>query len=706
MSDAAPSAVTEPSKESPATLPAVPAYTDGSARYINRELSWLEFNQRVLDEAWEASNPLLERLKFLCIVSSNLDEFFEVRVAGLKQQHETSSSKPGPDGMNAAEQLDAVAVRVRKMVDDQYRCWREQLAPGMAAEGIRFLKFHELDEASLAHFERYFEEEVYPILTPLAIDPSHPFPTILNKSLNVAVEFANKDLQAQYALVQVPRILPRVLRVPDRGSSYDFVFIGDLIKHHAAKIVSGVEIAGAHLFRVTRNSNLYYDEEETNNLLSAIEEELRRRNRGKAVRLELHDDCPTHIQEVLLRTFELEPQDLYAIHGPINFRRLMPLLGEIDRPDLKDEPFTPAPVLPPEADLFANIRKGDILVHHPYDSFRPVVDFIERAAADPNVLAIKQTLYRTSGDSPFVKAMIRAAREGKQVAAVVELKARFDEEANIRWARMLEEAGVTVVYGLLGYKTHCKAALVVRREEGAIRRYVHLGTGNYHPSTAKLYTDLGLFTCDEKIGEDVTELFNALTGLAQLQSSHKMLFSPFNFHSRMLEMVRRETANAKAGKKGAIYAKMNSLLEPQLIDALYEASQAGVEVRLLVRGICALRANVPGLSENIQVRSLVGRFLEHSRIYYFENGGNPDVFIASADWMQRNCFHRYETCTPIGDPALREKVAGILEDGWKDNVKSTQLQASGTYTRVRDGKEPFDAQEHFLRLAREAAGSW
>jgi len=669
--------------------------------YINRELSWLEFNQRVLEEAWDSRNPALENLKFLAIVASNLDEFFEVRVAGLKQQVEAEANVVSIDGRSPAEQVAALGERCRRMVEDKYRCWREHVLPRLRECGVHFLEFSDLDGGALSHFQDYYDNEVHPVLTPLAIDPSHPFPKLLNKSLNVVVELETPEFPVRFAIVQAPRVLPRLLRVPDRGDQ--FVFLGDLIKRNVGKLFPGCIIRGAHLFRVTRNSNLYLDEEEAENLLSAMEVELRNRNRGKAVRLEVQADCPDHVEEKLLRSFDLSESDIYRVDGPVNFRRLMPVYGEIDRPDLKFAPYQPAMTIPPRADIFARMRRGDMLLHHPYESFHPVEDFIEQAADDPRVLAIKQTLYRTSGDSPFIPAMIRAAHQGKQVVAVIEIKARFDEEANIKWARLLEEAGVHVVYGVVGLKTHCKAALVVRRDADRIRRYVHLGTGNYHPFTARLYTDMGLLTCREDIGLDVAELFNMLTGVPRYQRMNKLLVSPVSFHSGMIEMIRVETDNAREGRPSGIFAKMNSLLEPKIIDALYEASQAGVPIRLLVRGICAVRAGWEGHGENIEVRSVVGRFLEHSRIFRFENGGDPRVFIGSADWMSRNCFGRIESCVPVETEELRKRVEDVLETCWRDTVKSRVQDWQGTYRRLPEGEEPFDSQDYFISEAGQRA---
>jgi len=683
--------------------------------FINRELSWLEFNQRVLDQALDESNPLLERLKFLCIVSSNMDEFFEVRVAGLKQQKQTHIHETGPDGISATEALARVSKRVRKMVDDQYACWRDQLRPQLEAQKITFHPYETLPEGPRAHFDEFFDKQVYPVLTPLAIDPVHPFPQLLNKSLNVIVELEGDDLDTDIAVVQVPRILPRVVPYPEREpGGEDYCFLGGIIQAHVERLFKGVTVKGAHLFRVTRNSNLYYDEEEVQNLLHAIEAELRRVNRGAAVRLEVEHKCPKHIVARLTDLFNLTEEDVFRIDGPLNLTRLMPLALQIDRPDLRYKRFSPNTVvsLDETADLFYHIRKGDILLHHPYDNFQTVVDFLALAAEDPNVLAIKQTLYRTSSDSPIVQSLIEAARNGKQVTVVIELKARFDEAANIKWARQMREAGVDVVYGVTGLKTHAKAALVVRSEgDAGIRRYAHLGTGNYHPSTARIYTDLGLLTCREEVTTDLAELFNLLTGISKFTPMNQLLVAPFNLHAKFVELIDQEARNALAGKPAAVYAKMNALIEEGVIEALYRASTAGVKVRLLVRGMCALRPGVKGVSENIEVRSIVGRFLEHSRIYRFENGGEPKILLGSADWMQRNLFRRVETIFPVVAPGMVAHVEEIMDWFWKDNVKSRTMGSDGIYVPLKTSEPAFDAQAEFLadsqrrRQARIAAAA-
>ncbi len=681
--------------------------------FINRELSWLEFNQRVLDEAIDPENPLLERLKFLCITSSNLDEFFEVRVAGLKQQKQAHSNETGPDGLSPTEQLDKISRRVRRFVGDQYRIWNGHLLPALEAEGIRFYNYPDVPQHHREYLENYFRSSVYPVLTPLAIDQGHPFPQLLNKSLNVVVELEGDGLTTDMAIVQVPRILPRVVPLESGHGSREFVFIGNLIQEHVGSLFHGVGVRGVHQFRITRNSNLYFDEEEADNLLSAIESELRRANRGNAVRLEVQNDCPPSVCERLLDIFNLEKGDLYISDGPINLLRLMSVIPQIDRPDLLFRPFKPGNAVPVGEDesLFGKIAQRDWLLHHPYQSFKTVVDFVEAAANDPDVLAIKQTLYRTSGDSPIIEALIDAAQNGKQVTVIIELKARFDEAANIKWARLLQEAGINVVYGLVGLKTHCKACLVVRREVQGIRRYVHLGTGNYNPATARLYTDLGLLTSDELLGVDTAELFNLLTGVSRFPGMKKLLVAPFNLHDRMLELIGREAENAFEGRPSGITAKMNSLVDEEIIEALYKASSAGVPIRLIVRGTCCLRAGVPGVSENIQVRSIIGRLLEHSRIFRFENGGEPRLYIGSADWMPRNFFRRVEACAPIENEGLKERISQLLEMHWRDNTKARQLNPDGSYSKLERVGEPFNVQEALIaevsgtrRASRLAAG--
>ena len=682
--------------------------TFGPSHFINRELSWLEFNQRVLDEALNPDTPLLERVKFFCITSSNLDEFFEIRVGGLKQQMESGVVERSVDGLTASETFRAITRRVRRMVEMQYACWREQLIPALAKNAICFLNFSELQETDRVWIEDYYRTQVRPVLTPLAIDPAHPFPQLLNKSLNMMVqlEMAHSGQMLRHlAVVQVPRVLPRLVKLPRDHLRQDYVFLGHLIGHYLADLFPGTRILGYWHFRVTRNSELYIDEEDADNLLKAVEEELHNRRKGAAVRLELETECPPEIRAALLGTLRLTEEDLYVIDGPLNPTLLMTIYEDDHSPELRDPPFVgpSSSALRDQADLFAVIRGRDILLHHPYESFNGVVEFMDQAAADPRVLAIKQTLYRTGGDPRIVGALMNAVRNGKQVTAVVELRARFDEANNIQWARRLEEAGVHVVYGLVGYKIHAKMSLVVRRDDDGIRRYLHLGTGNYNPNTARLYTDLGLLTCRPDFGEDATNLFNLLTGICQFQGTRKLLVAPFELHRRMLELIHRETEHARQGLPARIIAKMNALVDRQVIEALYLASQAGVRIDLIVRGICCLRPGMPGISDNITVRSIVDRFLEHSRILYFENACQPEVFVGSADWMQRNFFRRIEAVFPILDGILRERVKReLLDITLADNVRSRLLQSDGSYhpPALKRGAVPRRSQLEFMDLAR------
>jgi polyphosphate kinase len=676
------------------------------AHFINRELSWLEFNQRVLDEVFDPKNPLLERVKFFCIVSSNLDEFFEVRVAGIKQQMESEVVERSVDGLTATETFRAINRRVHRMVEQQYACWRDQLRPALARRDIRFLNFKELGPADMEWLEKYYRAEVRPVLTPLAIDPAHPFPQLLNKSLNMMVQLemttTGQPLR-HLAVVQAPRVLPRLVKLPRENNRQDYVFLAHLIGHFLADLFPGTKILGYWQFRITRNSELYIDEEEVANLLKAVENELHNRRKGDAVRLEVERDCPEPIRNALLGTFRLGEDDLYIIDGPINPTRLMAICEGDHSPELRDVPFV-APVaaaLRDQVDLFAAIRERDILLHHPYDSFSSVVHFLEQAASDPRVLAIKQTLYRTGGDTQIIGALMNAVKNGKQVTAVVELRARFDEANNILWARQLEEAGVHVVYGLVGYKIHAKMCLVVRRDEDSIRRYLHLGTGNYNPHTARLYTDLGLFTCRPDFGEDATNLFNLLTGICQFQGMRKFLVAPFELHAKVLQLIEREITNARAGLPARIIAKLNSLVDERTIEALYRASQAGVKIDLIVRGICCLRPGVKGLSTNITVRSIVDRFLEHSRLYYFENSCRQELFIASADWMPRNYFRRIEVAFPIEDGLLRERlITEVLGLSLADNLKARVLGPDGAYRRPRLSKSELPRRSQFEFMAR------
>jgi polyphosphate kinase len=675
--------------------------------FLNRELSWLEFNQRVLDEALNPSVPLLERVKFFCITNSNLDEFFEVRVAGLKQQIESDVVERSPDGMTASETLRAVTRRVRALVDTAYGCWRDSLVPELAEYGIQFLDPALLGSADRAWIDAYYREKVHPVLTPLAVDPSHPFPQVLNKSLNLITRVTatqGGEVKRRLAIVQVPRVLPRLVRLPRDDGRQDYVFLADLIGSRLMDLFPGTELDAWSAFRVTRNSELYIDEEDVANLLNAVEAELHNRRKGEAVRLEVDKDCPMDIRQELLETLKLTADDLYLVDGPLNPTRLMAICEGDHSPELRDAPFIAAQAVSvrDEDDLFAAIRKRDHLMHHPYESFETVVRFLEQAAADPKVLAIKQTLYRTGGDARIVGALMRAVKNGKQVTAVVELKARFDEANNIRWARALEEAGVHVVYGLVGFKIHCKVALVVRADEDRIRRYVHLGTGNYNASTARFYTDLGVLTCRPELGDDVTNLFNLLTGICQFQGTRRLLVAPFQMHDRVVELIDRETSHARDGLPARIVAKMNSLVDTDVIEALYRASRAGVEIDLIVRGICCLRPGIEGMSENIQVRSIIDRFLEHSRVWQFGNGGRPEVYIGSADWMPRNFFKRIEVVFPVEDGVLRERIIEeILARQLADTAKARLLQPDGSYAPAvrKKGGVARRSQTEFMDLA-------
>ncbi|PTX99401.1 polyphosphate kinase 1 [Verrucomicrobia bacterium LW23] len=685
--------------------------------YINRELSWLEFNNRVLEEACDPHQPLLERLKFACIFTSNLDEFFEIRLAGIKQQIENELSDVAPDGLTAQEIFAAVRKRVLELLKIQYDLWRNELAPQLAEAGIRVLTAEDLSEEDKTWATQYYTEEVFPVLTPLAIDPSHPFPQLLNKSHNLIVLLRRPDIPGElvYAIVQMPRVLPRLVRLPrpevdDQPRQHHFLPLRSLVSMNVETLFPGLVVDSSHSFRITRNSDLYIDDEEAENLLRSIMDELRKRNRGNAVRLELDPGTPPEIQHLLMEHFHLAPHDLYINDGPLTFMHLMPITG-IDAPHLKDKPFVPARPrnLPPDADIFEITRRQDVLLHHPYESFNPVVEFLTRAAIDPNVLAIKMTLYRTSGDSPIVRALMTASENGKQVTALVEVKARFDEANNIAWARKMEEAGVHVVYGIVGLKTHCKMMLVVRRDDGKLRHYAHLGTGNYHPSTARIYTDLGLLTSNREITAEVAALFNTLTGLAEYQGGEGLLLvAPFNLAERMRELIARETELARSGRPARIFVKVNSLVDEEMIQALYEASRAGVKVDLVVRGICCLRPGIPGVSDNIRVISIVGRFLEHSRIFFFNNdGGEPQLYLGSADWMPRNLYRRVEVVFPVLDAKIRTRITEeIIPAFLSDCVKARQLQPDGHYKRLHpaEGQKPRQAQLFFREIARKQAG--
>ena len=676
--------------------------------YLNRELGQLAFNRRVLAQAEDQRNPLLERLKFLCIVSSNLDEFFEVRVAGLKEQIAFHATATGPDGMSARQVFKRVTEQAHELVEQQYRLLNEGILPDLARHDIRFLRRTHWHDGQGEWIKDFFFRELMPVLSPIGLDPAHPFPRVLNKSLNFAVELEGKDAFGRAsgaAIVQAPRSLPRVIKLPPEvaGCEHGFVFLSSIIHAHVGELFSGMDIKGCYQFRVTRNSNLFVDEEEVKNLREALQEDLPQRNYGNAVRLEVADNCSPEMASFLLGQFGLSQEDFYQVNGPVNLVRLMQIPDRVERPDLKYPSFNPStpPSVAKQPDMFTAIRSGDILLHQPFESFAPVVDFIQQAANDPNVLAIKQTIYRTGTDSVLMEALIMAVHSGKEVTVVVELLARFDEEANINWAGRLEEAGAHVVYGVVGYKTHAKMLLVVRREDDGLRRYIHLGTGNYHPRTAKLYTDFGLFTCNEKIGEDVNDVFLQLTGLGKASSLHHLLQSPFTLHREMMKAIRAEANHAQAGKKAFIVAKMNSLLEPQIISALYDASKAGVKIDLIIRGVCALRPGIPGISENIRVRSIIGRFLEHSRIFYFYNSGAHNVYLSSADWMQRNFFRRVEVCFPVLDARLKKRVIREgLEPYLKDNCQAWEMDAEGKYRRKssRKGSKVVCAQAQLMQV--------
>jgi len=683
--------------------------------YLNRELSWLEFNARVLEEAADPSNPWLERLKFLAIFSANLDEFFEIRVAGLQQQVYAGVEPQdyGADGLAPAEQLAAIDRRARALVAEQYCILNDEVLPGLAGGGVERVRLDDLTGAERRHVDTLFRASIAPVLTPLAIDPGHPFPHVHNKSLNIAlvVERRNGGPKARrhFAVVQVPAVLDRVVIVSTHGEGrVRFVLLEDIIARHLGELFGGLRVVSHTVFRVARNTALTIEEEDAEDLLETIEESLRQRRRSDPVRLEISADADEAFVEMLTEAHDLEARDVSRVPGPIDLTALMALHRLDGFAALKDEPLVPrvAPLFAQGRDVFDVIRSQDVLVHLPYESFGCVVGFIERAADDPQVLAIKQTLYRTSGASPIISALARAAQNGKQVTALVELKARMDEQNNITWARTLEQAGVHVVYGIVGLKTHCKAALVVRREGDGIRRYVHLSTGNYNPTTARVYTDLGLFTANPDMGQDTSALFNLLTGYAEGYRWKKLVVAPVGMREQIIGLIEREERNARAGRAARIIVKMNALVEPSVIDALYRASQAGVAIELVVRGICCLRPGLPGVSETIRVTSIVDKYLEHSRIFYFENGGNPEVFLASADWMPRNFWRRIETLFPIEDASLQARIVGdILQPILSDTVKMRELLADGTYRRraPREGEAPLRSQIALQHLAREAA---
>ena len=673
--------------------------------FVNRELGILAFNRRVLAQAEDDRVPLLERLKFLCIFSSNMDEFFEVRVAGLKDQIKYNSSAVSADGLLPKQVLAKVSSEAHLLADRQYQILNDVLLPKLAEQDIRFLRRTHWNDTQRDWIRAYFFRELMPILTPMGLDPAHPFPRVLNKSLNFAVELEGKDAfgrNSGVAIVQAPRALPRVIRLPTDicDCEYGFVFLSSILHAHVNELFSGMQVKGCYQFRATRDSDLILDDEDTRDLRLALQGELSHRQYGDGVRLEVADNCPPEMSSFLLGQFGLGQEDLYAVNGLVNLVRLMQVPDWVDRPELKFPSYKPS--LPKEIikkpDIFKAIRKQDILLHHPFQSFNPVIEFIQQASEDPNVLAIKQTFYRTSADSTLMQSLIEAARRGKEVTVVVELMARFDEEANINWAAKLEDAGAHVVYGVVGHKTHGKMAMVVRREDDKLRRYVHLSTGNYHQRTARLYTDFGLLTCHEEICEDVNEIFAQLTGLGKVSKLRHLWQSPFTLHHRLIKAIHNETEIAKSGKKARIIAKMNALLDPDIIRALYDASGAGVKIDLIVRGVCALKPGIPGISENIKVRSIVGRFLEHSRIFYFYNNREKNVYLSSADWMYRNFFRRIEVCFPLLDSKIKKRVIKEgLEPYLKDNINAWQMLADGGYHRrsARRGSA-FSAQQFLM----------
>ncbi|WP_373316872.1 polyphosphate kinase 1 [Chitinolyticbacter albus] len=664
---------------------------------LNRELGLLEFNRRVLAQAEDARNPLLERLKFLCIVSSNLDEFFEVRMAWLKENVRQYPTRLLPEGLTPHQAYELISTDAHEMVEHQYRVLREVMFPALVKEGVHFFRRSLWTDAQREWVRDFFFRELMPVLTPIGLDPSHPFPRILNKSLNFIIELEGRDAfgrNAEMAIVQAPRILPRFVKMPQEvsGVEHGFVFLSSILHAHVDELFAGMHVLGCYQFRVTRDSDVTVDDEDVKDLRAALEGELSQRPFGDAVRLEVADNLPTHLQEYLKEQFQLEDGDVYRVNGPVNLVRLMQVPDQVERPDLKFEPFMPGlPVeLRKQSDLFAAIRHGDVLLHHPYQSFTPVIDLVQQAARDQHVVAIKMTVYRTGSESALMDALAEAAQRGKEVTAVVELMARFDEEANINWAAKLERAGVHVVYGVYGYKTHAKMLLIVRREDGKLKRYVHVGTGNYHPRTSKLYTDFGLMTDNEDITSDVNDVFMQLTGLG-LAGDHNALWqAPFTLQPNFIKAIEREIAHAKIGRKAVIIAKMNALLEPTIIDKLYEASQAGVTIHLIVRGVCALRPGIPGLSDNIKVRSIIGRFLEHHRVYYFYNDGAEDVYLSSADWMGRNLFRRIEIAFPAINPKVKRRVIReSLRPYLVDNVQAWEMLSDGRYRRkpTRGAKE-------------------
>lgn len=670
--------------------------------FINRELSWLEFNQRVLEEAQDNSNPLFERLKFLSTSGSNLDEFFMIRVAALKDQILAGFNEPDFSELTATEQIKKISIRSHEMMEEQYNCFNRSLVPAMKKEKIIFIKKEKITEEQRKFADKYFKNNIYPVLTPMVVDQGRPFPLILNKSLNIAVllENINKDEDNLFAVVQVPSLIRRTIELPMVEGSRCFIYLEDIIQLNLDSLFIGHNILAAGCFRITRNADLNFDEEEAEDLLQAIKESVRQRKWGAAIRLEVEVSMDERFIKILREELDLGNSSIYNISGPLDLSFLSKFSNMEGCDKLRFHKFESKSNFNFEEDnIFETIKLKDILVHHPYETFDSVVRFVQEAAKDPEVLAIKQTLYRVSGNSPIVKALVQAAENGKQVTVLVELKARFDEENNIQWASRLEKAGCHVIYGLVGLKTHCKILLVVRREEDGIKRYVHLATGNYNDVTANFYTDIGLFTCNPYYGADASALFNNLSGYSQLENTYKFAIAPITLRSKFLELINRETENSFLGKEAKIIAKVNSLVDQEIIEALYEASKAGVQVELIVRGICCLRPGVTGLSENITVRSIVGRFLEHSRIYYFFNDGNDEVYLSSADWMTRNLDRRVELLFPVEEKDNKERILDILKVYMKDTVKARMLNKNGVYTRIdKRGKEIVNCQYYFSNL--------
>ncbi|GKX28371.1 RNA degradosome polyphosphate kinase [Vallitalea longa] len=675
---------------------------DNPLYFENRELSWLEFNQRVLDEAKNSDNPLFERIKFMSIVSSNLDEFIMVRVASLKEQLNVGYNKPDISGLTQKQQLKRISARTHKLVDEQYSHYKRSIVPHLKTKGINLIHIKDLNDKQKNYLEEYFTEVIYPVLTPLAVDSSRPFPLILNKSLNLAI-LIKRSGEEVFATVQVPAVLSRFIEIPNNGNKYtDFILLEDVMKLFMQRLFVGFKVICTYPYRITRNADLSIDEEDTQDLLIEIEKSVKKRKWGEAIRLEVSDDMDERLINILKKSLTIHNKDIYYINGPLDLTFLMKLYDLKGFNHLKYDNYTPSTPkdLLGEEDIFEVIRKRDVFLHHPYESFTPVVSLIKKAAADEKVLAIKQTLYRVSGQSPIIKALAEAAESGKQVTVLVELKARFDEENNIQWARRLEKSGCHVIYGLVGLKTHCKITLIVRMEEDGIRRYVHLGTGNYNDITAKLYTDMGILTCNEKIGADTSAVFNTLSGYSEPPKLNKLTMAPTGLRKKFMMLIEREANNAILGKKSKIIVKMNSICDPGIMKALYKASSAGVEIELIVRGICDIIPCIDGVSDNITVRSIVGRYLEHSRIFYFYNDKNEEVYLSSADWMPRNLNRRVELMFPIEDQRIKERIIDILKIMLKDNVKAKTKDRQGEYVKInKKGKKILNSQEYFAKTA-------